>query len=146
MSRWGRLTAVYVLVSASLTAFLGGCTVRSVSGKSQPAPVQSGTAPAAADGELDRIRTAVEAALDGAPLPGYAPIPDGVRLRTVARRDSAIVLDFNAALLAGGTGRVLEDSLHQIFTAASRVRPPVANRVDDYRVLVDGLPLETYLR
>jgi hypothetical protein len=102
--------------------------------------------PATADGELDRIRTAVEDALAAAPPRGYSAIPTGVRLRSIDRRNGAIVLDFNAALLAGGTGRTLEDSLHQIFTAASNARPAAPNRADAYTVLVDGAPLESYLR
>ena len=140
MSRLRRLTAAFVLIPAALAACLGGCASGSVTGDGQPPPAQ------APNGELDRIRSAVEAALAGGPPRGYAAIPEGVRLRSVSRRDAAIVLDFNAALLASGTGRVLEDSLHQIFTAASSVRAAVPDRVDDFRVLVDGLPLETYLR
>ena len=103
-------------------------------------------AQATADGELDRIRAAVEDALAAAPSRGYSAIPKGVQLRSIDRRGGAIVMDFNAALLAGGTGRALEDSLHQIFTAASDARLAAPNRVDAYTVLVDGAPLESYLR
>jgi hypothetical protein len=56
------------------------------------------------------------------------------------------VLDFNKALLAGGTGRALEDALHQILAAASSARTPAPNRIDDSRVLIDGIALETYRR
>jgi hypothetical protein len=141
MSRWRRSTAAFLPIPAAFAAVLGGCAARGVTAGSQAPPSQ-----AAADPELDRIRSAVQAALGAAPPRGYAAIPAGVRLRSVVRRDAAIVMDFNAALLGGGTGKVLEDSLHQIFLAASSVRPAVPNRTDDYRVLVDGLPLETYLR
>jgi hypothetical protein len=141
MSRLRRSTAAFVLNPTAFAVSLGGCASAGVTGDGQPPPAQ-----AAPNGELDRIRSAVEAALASAPPRGYAPIPKGVRLRSVSRRDAAIVLDFNAALLAAGTGRVLEDSLHQIFTAASSVRAAVPDREDDFRVLVDGLPLETYLR
>ena len=141
MSRLGPLAAVFLLFPAPFALPVGGCAARGVTTEGKEATAQ--TAP---DAELDRIRSAVQAALGTAPPRGYAAIPDGVRLRSIARRDAAIVMDFNAALLGGGTGKVLEDSLHQIFSAASSVRPARPDRVDDYRVLVDGVPLETYLR
>ena len=99
------------------------------------------------DEELGRMRTAVVGALSSEPPRGYAAIPKSVRLLSITRRDDgAVVLDFSGELLAGGTGRVLEDSLHQIFTAASSARPPAAERVDDYTVLVNGVSLDSYLR
>ena len=99
------------------------------------------------DEELGRIRGAVERALVAPPPGGYSAVPGGVRLLSVSRTDGgAIALDFSRELLAGGTGRVLEDAVHQILAAASRARPATANRIEDYRVLINGLPLESYLR
>lgn len=119
-------------------------------GRGTAAPPATATAAGAggerADVELDRIRAAIEAALAAAPPRGYSAVPAGVRLRSIGRRDGAIVLDFSAALLAGGTGRTLEDSLHQIVMAASNARTADPFRVDAYTVLVDGAPLESYLR
>jgi hypothetical protein len=109
--------------------------------------VPVGQVSAPRDEELRRIRAAVELAIVAPPPRGYAQIPRGVRLRSIERRgDASIVMDFSAQLLAEGTGRVLEDSLHQIFTAASNARQPAADRLDDYQVLVNGVPLETYRR
>ena len=144
MSRLGRSIAAFLLIPAAIAAVMGGCTARGVTAQSQAG--QAGATEMVPDPELDRIRSAIQAAIGEAPPRGYEAIPEGVQLRSVARRDAAIVMDFNAALLRGGTGKVLEDSLHQIFSAASSARAAVPNRVDDYRVLVDGLPLETYLR
>src|SRR5687768_14592697 len=91
------------------------------------------------DDELSRIHAAVEIALTAAPPRGYAPIPPAVRLLSIARtRNGAIVLDFNKALLAAGPGRPLEDALHQILAAASSAQATRPDRVDDYRVLIDG--------
>ena len=113
-----------------------------------------GEAPRPDDAELVRIRAAVEAALTAPPARGYAPIPPGVRLLSIARGTaSQIVMNFNRELLAGGTGRPLEDALHQILNAASDARTArrgdpgreTAGRVDAYRVLVDGTELEKYL-
>jgi hypothetical protein len=59
--------------------------------------------------------------------------------------DAQIVMDFSRDLLSAGTGRPLEDALHQIFFAASAARTPAAGRVDDYKVLVDGTEIERYL-
>jgi hypothetical protein len=98
------------------------------------------------DSELGRIRSAIVAALAASPPRGYAQIPAGVRLLSVSRETGGrIVMDFSGELLAAGTGRPLEDALHQIFLAASAARTPAAERVDDYRVLVDGTELERYL-
>jgi hypothetical protein len=105
------------------------------------------SAPARIDPELDRIEAAVARALTASPPRGYAAVPPGVRLLSIARGDGrAIVMDFNDALAAQGRGRVLEDALHQVFTAASSVRPAEPRRVDDYRVLIHGVPLDAYLR
>ena len=94
------------------------------------------------DAELDRIRSAVARALRAQPPRGYAAIPKGVRLLSIARGDArSVVMDFSAELLTGGTGRVLEDALHQIVTAASSVR--AAARSHDYRILINGVPLDT---
>ena len=131
-----QLKGVAITVSLAMTA--AECTGR---GRAEVA------SPAEADVELGRIRQSVEKALTSSPPTGYARIPDGVRLLSVAReKERAIVMDFSTELLAGGTGRVLEDALHQIFAAASAARLALADRVDDYRVLVNGSALETYLR
>jgi hypothetical protein len=88
------------------------------------------------DAELGRIRTAVETKL-----------PKGVRLVSITRADTgSIVMDFSRELLAAGPGPELEDALHQILTAAASVQTSSANGVKDYRVLIDGVALESYLR
>ena len=124
-----------------------GCAERHVS--------TTATATERQDVELGRIGAAVERALVADPPRGYAAVPKGVRLLSVARDDGrAIVLDFTGELLAGGTGRVLEDALHQIVAAASAARVAAARegdnatpgRVDDYRVLINGVSLDSYLR
>ena len=97
------------------------------------------------DEELVRIREAIERALSSPPPQGYAAVPTGVQLLGLQRRDGRITLDFSRELLANGTGRVLEDALHQIFTAASSARRAGDGRTDDYTVLVNGVPLETHL-
>jgi hypothetical protein len=69
-----------------------------------------------------------------------------VRVLSIVRGPEAqIVMDFSRELLAAGTGRSLEDALHQIFLAASAGRTPAAGRVDGYKVLVDGTEIERYL-
>ncbi len=99
------------------------------------------------DEELGRIRTAVERALTAPPPRGYEAIPRGTRLLSLSRgADRVVVMNFSEALTAGGRGKVLEDALHQIFTAASEVRRDTPNRVDDYRVLIRGVPLDADLR
>src|SRR5688572_32911578 len=71
--------------------------------------------PAAADRELGRITAAVQAALTAPPPRGYAPIPPGVRVLSITRGpDAQFVMDFSRHLLSAGTGRPLEDALHQI--------------------------------
>ena len=115
-----------------------GCATRSV-----------GAAVGAKDAqpaELGRIRAAVEKALVAEPPRGYAAVPKGVRLLSVERDDRAVVLDFSGELLAGGTGRVLEDAIHQIVVAASAARGGADGRAEDYRVLIDGVGVDAYLR
>jgi hypothetical protein len=127
--------AIVAMVAASAVV---ACTNRAVDPAVASQPL---------DEELGRMRTAVVGALSSEPPRGYAAIPKSVRLLSITRRDDgAVVLDFSGELLAGGTGRVLEDSLHQIFTAASSARQPAAERVDDYTVLVNGISLDSYLR
>lgn len=88
------------------------------------------------DVELGRIRVAVEEKL-----------PKGVRLLSITRGNTgSIVMDFSRELLAAGTGPELEDALHQILTAASSVQTSSANGVKDYRVLIDGVALESHVR
>jgi hypothetical protein len=88
------------------------------------------------DAELGRIRAAVEQKL-----------PKGVRLLSITRGNTgSIVMDFSRELLAAGTGSELEDALHHILTAASSVQTSSAHGVKDYRVLIDGVALESHLR
>lgn len=110
-----------LLVSAALLA----CAC--ASGRTGTASVLAGQQ----DGELDRIARAVEQAL-----------PAGVRLLSVQRRGESIVLDLSDELLAGGRGGELEDALHRVMLAASGARTPPRPRVEDYRILVNGVPLE----
>lgn len=100
----------------------------------------------AGDEELGRIEAAVDAALRKEPPRGYSAIPPGVRLLSLTRRGNSIVLDFNKALLANGTGADLEEAVHQILTAASSARSSPRPPVEDYTVLIDGTPLEIHLR
>jgi hypothetical protein len=95
--------------------------------------------------ELGRVRAAVEQALVSQPPRGYAAIPPGVRLLSVAE-DAAgtIVLNLSGELLASPL-RVIEDSVRQILLAASSAREPREERVDDFRILVNGVTLESYL-
>jgi hypothetical protein len=129
------------IAAATLAVVLGACAQR-------PAAAGPAAGPRVAlDGELSRIRAAIETALTAPPPRGYAPIPQGVRLLSVARAgNGAYALDFNRTLLGAGTGRPLEDALHQILAAASSARAAGPDRRDDFRVLIDGAALETYLR
>ena len=125
----------YALLVASLAPL--GCAGRDESTNS--------VADLRQDEELDRIRAAVERALSSPPPQGYAAVPKGVQLLALGRRDGRIAMNFSRELLAEGTGRVLEDALHQILTAASSARSAGDARTDDYTVLVNGVPLETHL-
>lgn len=99
------------------------------------------------DEELLRIRTAVETALSSKPPGGYSPIPRGVRLLSITRSSTeSIVLDFSKELLADGTGPALEDAVHQILTAAWVAPRSATAPVAGYEILVNGVPLESYLR
>jgi hypothetical protein len=138
-----RLALVTALVAASLSA----CACAGAVNARPEMPAQD-------DDELRRVRIAVEASLTAVPPRGYASIPTGVRLLSIARgTDRQIVLNFSRELLAGGTGRTLEDALHQVLAAASRARAvtsdpagaPAAGRLDDFRVLVDETDLERLL-
>jgi hypothetical protein len=94
--------------------------------------------------ELSRIRAAVERALESDPPRGYEPIPRGVRLLAVTQDEDVIVLNLSAELLTSST-RVIEDAVRQILMAASSARDPRNGRVDEFRVLVNGVTLESYL-
>lgn len=95
--------------------------------------------------ELSRIRAAVEKALDADPPRGYEAIPSGVRLLSVTEdANGAIVLNLSGELLTRST-RVIEDSLRQILSAASAAREPRPGRVDEFKVLVNGVMLQSYL-
>jgi hypothetical protein len=82
------------------------------------------------DPELVRIHSAVEKAL-----------PAGVSLLAVRRQGDSIVIDMSEQLLAVARGGGLEDALHRVMTAASSARTS-RPRVEDYRILVNGVPLE----
>lgn len=69
-----------------------------------------------------------------------------VRLLSVARMGGTIVLDFSKELAAAGTGGVFEDELHRLLAAASSARTPPPPRLEDYRVLIDGVPLDRIAR
>lgn len=137
-SHFAQLKALtVVLTMAVIVAYGSGCAVGASSRGNVATPDGS---------ELGRIQAAIVAALAASPPRGYAPIPDGVRLLSISRQTGGrIVIDFSRELLAAGTGRPLEDALHQILLAASAARTPAAGRVDDYRVLVDGTELERYV-
>ena len=114
-----------VLVSAAL--LINGCASGRVSG------TEAATGAAATpnqDVELNRIAKAVTQVL-----------PPRVRLLAVRRQGESIVLDFSDELLTAAPGGELEDTVHRLLTVASssRVSRP---RVEDYRILVNGVPLE----
>lgn len=95
--------------------------------------------------ELDRIRAAVEKALVSDPPRGYAAIPRGVRLLSV-RQDATGVIELNVSgELLVSSQRVLEDAVRQILAAAASAREPQPNRIDEFKVLVNGVTLESYL-
>ena len=128
----------FFALAAIAASPVGACANRAVT------PGSVSTVPA--DIELDRIRNSVDKALTAPPPGGYAAIPAGVRLLSISRGpNQSIVMNFSDELVSAGTGRVLEDALHQILMAASTVRPQTVDRIDDYRVLIKGVPLETYL-
>lgn len=110
-----------VLVSAVFLT--GGCA----SGRATTGGVRA-TVPV--DAELNRIADAVTQVL-----------PAGVRLLSVRRDGESVVLDFSDALLTAAPGGVLEDTLHRVLTAASSSRTS-RPRVEDYRILINGVPLE----
>ena len=129
---------IFLACAAIAASPVAGCANRGLTAAS--------VSPRPADAELDRIRNSVEKALTARPPGGYAAIPAGVRLLSISRGpNQSVVMNFSGELVSGGTGRVLEDALHQILTAASTARPQTADRIDDYRVLIKGVPLETYL-
>ena len=108
-------------------------------------PKSTDVAPAAkpADVELVRIRAAVDDALQCGRR--CAPFLAHVRLLSVERVGGTIVLDFSRELAAAGTGGVFEDELHRLLAAASSART-LLPRLEDYRVLVDGVPLDKIAR
>ena len=83
------------------------------------------------DGELDGIAASVGKVL-----------PADVRLLSVRRDVNTIVLDFSDELLAVARGAELEDTLHRLMGAASSARTSPRPRVEDYRILINGVPLE----
>jgi hypothetical protein len=95
--------------------------------------------------ELSRIRVAVERALVADPPRGYERIPSGLRLLAIGRDSTGtIALNFSGELLIAPT-RVIEDSLRQILMAASSALEPLDGRPADFKVLVNGAALESYL-
>ncbi|MEW6321701.1 MAG: hypothetical protein AB1635_11530 [Acidobacteriota bacterium] len=88
---------------------------------------------------------AVESALSAPPPKGYAGIPKGVRLLGISQ-DAAgpLVLNFSQELIASGTGPPLEDALHRVLTVAADAYDGSSDL--EFRVLIEGRPLEEYLR
>ena len=105
------------------------------------APVpRAADVPPTVDGELVRIQEAVEHALACAPR--CADFIGGVKLLSVSRAGNTIVLDFSGELLAAGTGGTFEEEIHRLITAASSARSSPRPAVEDYRILVKGVPLD----
>ena len=96
--------------------------------------------PPTADRELVRIEQAVGTAL--ACAPSCPPFVSQTKLLSVSRAGNAIVMDFSGELLSGGTGGVLEDELHRLLAAASSARSTPRPAVEDYRILITGVPLD----
>jgi hypothetical protein len=103
-------------------------------------PRSADVAPPVVDGELVRIQEAVETALACAPR--CAEFIGGVKLLSVSRAGNTIVLDFSGELLSAGTGGAFEDEVHRLITAASSARSSPRPALEDYRILVKGVPLD----
>lgn len=80
--------------------------------------------------------------LDGIAAAVTKELPTGVRLLSVRRQDASIVLDLSDELLAVRRGGELEDTLHRLLAAASSARSLPRPPVEDYRILINGVPLE----
>jgi hypothetical protein len=103
-------------------------------------PRSAAVPPPVVDGELVRIQEAVETALACAPR--CAEFTGGVKLLSVSRAGNTIVLDFSGELLSAGTGGAFEDEVHRLIAAASSARSAPRPAVEDYRILVKGVPLD----
>lgn len=90
-----------------------------------------------------RIKAAVEEILSSPPPVGYTPIPPGVRILGVQVEDNKITINLSKELLLEGTGPIMEDAIHQILSPLSDVVPEIKN--GDYRILIEGIPLNEYL-
>jgi Sporulation and spore germination len=103
------------------------------------------TAPAAAVPIADeaKIAASVQKTLGGSPPSGYAAIPAGTALLSARIDGNKIVLDFNKALLANGTGARLEDAIRQITNPLGELTPQIKS--PDYRILIEGKPLTEFL-
>lgn len=93
--------------------------------------------------EEQAIAAEVNKALSGPTPMGYAPIPPATRLLSVRVQGTTVTFDFSKALLSNGTGAQLEDAIHQIFVKVGNV---TGRSERNYRVLVEGVPLEQLLK
>ena len=91
----------------------------------------------------ERIRAAIEKTLSSQAPVGYAQIPHGVQVLDVQVDNNKITINLSKELLSRGTGSVMEDAIHQILSPLSDVVPEIKN--GDYRILIEGIPLNEYL-
>lgn len=126
----------WAVVASAFAVLVSGCTLRTrgVATGTASAHVTADAAP-----EMRLAALVREAIMKPAPA-GYASIPPGTQLTSARVIGSRVQLSFNKALLAGGTGRVLEDALKQITNA---IDPAIAHIADvDIRIDIEGVPLE----
>jgi hypothetical protein len=140
-----------IAVALVLCLALAGCLASSRSQQAAPSaprvasqapsPPASPSTPASTSSRDEaRLVVAVRDALTKPAPAGYAAIPTGTSLRAARVQGSRVTLDFNKALLAGGTGRVLEDALRQISNAIDPITRDISAL--DLRIEIEGVPLE----
>lgn len=135
----------HLLITAMACSLTHACWLPLNSGADVCKPGTLGAAPDDKALFLREINVAVETALASPPPPGYRPIPKNVRLLGISYADkNSIVFNFSEELLANGTGADLEDVAHQILQAVSNLASQ--HEITNFRILVNGLPLEQLLQ
>jgi len=90
------------------------------------------------------IRRVVNEALVEAPPDGYARIPVNVRLLSVQKKKGVLILNFSKELVSNSRAE-LEDAIHQILTRINNLESG-SLKISTYRILIEGRPLEGFLR